>query len=151
MGTLQAQTHTHRRCTQMQKHIRRSASYSQMETQTRAVGALQKRTHAQLAPTDTQMHTRAVRTHRHAPKRDRRTRKHSHSFVQETVVAPLLCARSLLVSGRQAVCKTQNPPGQERRRASCVNCALRLWVVTALKEHGGQGGALGDVWVEVAT
>lgn len=50
MGTLQAQPHTQRRCTQIQMHIRRNAFYSQMETDT-------------CSHSPSEVHTCSARTH----------------------------------------------------------------------------------------
>lgn len=71
MGTLRAQTHTHRRCTRIQTHIRRNAYYSQTETQTCSqspseVHTCSARTHgladAQTCSENTQTHTQARQT-----------------------------------------------------------------------------------------
>lgn len=65
-------------------------------------------------------------------------------------MAPLLCARSLLVSGRQAVCKTDKTLLGKEAKSELRKLCPAFVGGAALKEHGGQGG-LGDVWVEVAT
>lgn len=76
----------------------------------------------------------------------RQTHKHTHSFVQEIVVAPLLCARSLLVLGSQQRVKQTKPLwGKEAKGKMCKPCRVLVGgkcCERAKRAESGVGGCV---------
>ena len=94
MGTLQAQPHTQRRCTQIQMHIRRNAFYSQMETDT-------------CSHSPSEVHTCSARTHGLADAQTCSENTDVHQVGQmDPQTQPFICSRDS--RGAPPVCQVSS-------------------------------------------